>query len=403
MARAMLLGWLGFFVVMAWVVGTVGGCTTVETVPKSKAVPVPVAMPVVNGMVAVWPCEDTLASPCEVPITSTFDFGEDLIFATEPEPGPEPLPYPTDRAKTPSRCVDCAKRRGSPNRDRKPAGLHGLQCLPLDYDVKGQAGLSLLDILQIGPWVTVAMARMVLALINGQADPLAFPAAESYARQCHHQPPRRLLALYAIDEILDMFGVEGFANECGTHGVSYANTGDTYAPTMCLVDEERWVVASWGALVEDGTCDYDQSDDSSDWEVTVGNIGCVYRGTNEHEAREHFASYSRDSRENYGRASGEPVALLENGAIVDEINGEPDLDAMSDALASENIEVFEVDQNEIDPDHFASETGPGWYYWACFPGCLPDGEANGPYGTESEAIREAYGEISEMLAQRDND
>jgi len=30
----------------------------------------------------------------------------------------------------------------------------------------------------------------------------------------------------------------------------------------------------------------------------------------------------------------------------------------------------------------------GWYWWPCEPGCLPDGEADGPYATEAEA-REA--------------
>jgi hypothetical protein len=38
-----------------------------------------------------------------------------------------------------------------------------------------------------------------------------------------------------------------------------------------------------------------------------------------------------------------------------------------------------------------SETGEpivsGWYWWACFPGCLPDGEPDGPYPTEREAIQ----------------
>lgn len=28
----------------------------------------------------------------------------------------------------------------------------------------------------------------------------------------------------------------------------------------------------------------------------------------------------------------------------------------------------------------------GWYYWFCFPGCLPDGEPIGPFETEQEAI-----------------
>lgn len=35
----------------------------------------------------------------------------------------------------------------------------------------------------------------------------------------------------------------------------------------------------------------------------------------------------------------------------------------------------------------------GWYYWYCLPGCLPDGEAQGPFDSEQDAIddcRDAY-------------
>lgn len=31
----------------------------------------------------------------------------------------------------------------------------------------------------------------------------------------------------------------------------------------------------------------------------------------------------------------------------------------------------------------------GWFYWYCFPGCLPDGGPNGPFTSEAEAIAEA--------------
>lgn len=31
----------------------------------------------------------------------------------------------------------------------------------------------------------------------------------------------------------------------------------------------------------------------------------------------------------------------------------------------------------------------GWYWWACFPGCVPDGEPNGPFRTEGGAIKDA--------------
>ena len=34
-------------------------------------------------------------------------------------------------------------------------------------------------------------------------------------------------------------------------------------------------------------------------------------------------------------------------------------------------------------------TERGWYWWACFPGCYPDGPAFGPYDTEEEAFAAA--------------
>ena len=37
------------------------------------------------------------------------------------------------------------------------------------------------------------------------------------------------------------------------------------------------------------------------------------------------------------------------------------------------------------------EIAPGWYWWACYPGCLPDGEHVGPFGTSAEAYQDAVG------------
>jgi hypothetical protein len=31
----------------------------------------------------------------------------------------------------------------------------------------------------------------------------------------------------------------------------------------------------------------------------------------------------------------------------------------------------------------------GWYWWACFPGCLPDGDPAGPFETAKEALADA--------------
>ena len=37
----------------------------------------------------------------------------------------------------------------------------------------------------------------------------------------------------------------------------------------------------------------------------------------------------------------------------------------------------------------AEKTGDGWFYWFCFPGCLPDGDPVGPFDTEDEALADA--------------
>lgn len=31
----------------------------------------------------------------------------------------------------------------------------------------------------------------------------------------------------------------------------------------------------------------------------------------------------------------------------------------------------------------------GWYWWPCFPGCLPNGEPSGPFASEEEALADA--------------
>ena len=73
----------------------------------------------------------------------------------------------------------------------------------------------------------------------------------------------------------------------------------------------------------------------------------------------------------------------------------------SDPYALPDVEVFEVDEHT--PEHFFDAVGTdpiatdlvGWYWWSCFPGCLPDGEPNGPFATEAEAIANAQEGASE--------
>ncbi len=55
------------------------------------------------------------------------------------------------------------------------------------------------------------------------------------------------------------------------------------------------------------------------WEVIVGNIGTVYSGLNELEAREIYQQYCKDSTEYVGRASRENVTLMCDNEIVVEL------------------------------------------------------------------------------------
>ena len=65
----------------------------------------------------------------------------------------------------------------------------------------------------------------------------------------------------------------------------------------------------------------------------------------------------------------------------------------SDPYALPDVEVFRLSQleanyNLANLDH-ADEytlTAAGWYWWTCFPGCLPDSDPFGPFATETEAV-----------------
>ena len=76
------------------------------------------------------------------------------------------------------------------------------------------------------------------------------------------------------------------------------------------------------------------------------------------------------------------------------IYSDPERETEEHALP--DMEVFYVSQLEtiynLDNLDHADEytiTQPGWYWWACFPGCLPDGDPMGPFETENEATANA--------------
>ena len=79
-----------------------------------------------------------------------------------------------------------------------------------------------------------------------------------------------------------------------------------------------------------------------------------------------------------------------------------DPERADDITAMPDAEVFQIDDKGYvngEPFVLPHEPGdtaygltePGFYWWSCFPGCLPDGEPNGPFDTEALAIADAQG------------
>jgi hypothetical protein len=97
-------------------------------------------------------------------------------------------------------------------------------------------------------------------------------------------------------------------------------------------------------------------------------------------------AYSDETRE------GEPFAL-------------PDVEHfhVSDTEAKENGHRAVNEGAFFDEEHIGNLTEAGWYWWACFPGCLPhvgnDGEPWGPFETEAEAIEDALRRAERTLNQ----
>ncbi len=70
-----------------------------------------------------------------------------------------------------------------------------------------------------------------------------------------------------------------------------------------------------------------------------------------------------------------------------------------DPHALPDAEVFHVDPTECillengTLSHYG-DLGEGWFWWQKSPGCLPDGEPNGPFETEDAAVVAAREEVT---------
>jgi hypothetical protein len=78
------------------------------------------------------------------------------------------------------------------------------------------------------------------------------------------------------------------------------------------------------------------------------------------------------------------------------IYSDPERENIPNALP--DVEVFYADEQTVadwqEDGCLNIGDGPisdlvGWYWWPCFPGCLPDGDPMGPFDSEEEATRDA--------------
>lgn len=62
----------------------------------------------------------------------------------------------------------------------------------------------------------------------------------------------------------------------------------------------------------------------------------------------------------------------------------------NDPHALPDVEVFHHPRDyDLNLDEFEQSYPAGWYYWFCLPGCIPDSEPEGAFGSEAEAIAAA--------------
>ena len=87
--------------------------------------------------------------------------------------------------------------------------------------------------------------------------------------------------------------------------------------------------------------------------------------------------------------------------VCDGVNHDPSssLCHVDKCLVRRSYGSFEVFWHDGNPSEYVTEYDaelgehatmkPGWYWWAGFPGCLPDGDAMGPFASSQQAHEDA--------------
>lgn len=110
----------------------------------------------------------------------------------------------------------------------------------------------------------------------------------------------------------------------------------THNPNACHVVTDGGEVAYRGTYADCEAYLAERAGHADEWEVVVGNIGTVYSGPNEDEARKTFRNYRDKSIAGVGRGSGEDVSLFLDGELEAEHYGESAVAWRYEACADED-------------------------------------------------------------------
>lgn len=96
---------------------------------------------------------------------------------------------------------------------------------------------------------TIDQAIRLSTLASGQTDPEDYSDVQALIRACYNRPTQDHLILVAMNQELELHGVETLELSDG-QTFDYLNAGDTYAPTVVMDSEGRLGWMSWGDIAE---------------------------------------------------------------------------------------------------------------------------------------------------------
>jgi len=98
-------------------------------------------------------------------------------------------------------------------------------------------------------------ALAIKRVLTGRIDLMTVESARKRQLEAYNPHEPLTLALEAVNELMELYGVEYIASKADTmhevQGVEYINTGETYNLTMTYdYRDDLWRISSWGNYIE---------------------------------------------------------------------------------------------------------------------------------------------------------